>query len=99
MAVETIETYGAIRMLSGSENAYNRTVSLSTRRIFIFDDEDPALSVAETILEMYPDIACTTSIAERTREGSLLQARNDFRELERKAAWRCHRSHLAKGLT
>jgi hypothetical protein len=47
MAVETIET-----------------VSRSSNKIFIFADGVPdALSPAETILEMYPDTACTTSMA------------------------------------
>lgn len=39
------------------------TVSLSTRRIFILADGVPdALSPADTILEIYPATACTTSI-------------------------------------
>ena len=39
------------------------TVSRSNNRIFIFADGVPdALSPADTILEMYPDTACTTSI-------------------------------------
>ena len=40
-----------------------RTVSLSSRRIFIFEDEDVvAPSPADTILEMYPETAETTSM-------------------------------------
>ncbi len=39
------------------------TVSLSSSRIFIFAEGVPeALSPADTILEMYPDTACTTSM-------------------------------------
>ena len=39
------------------------TVSLSNRRIFIFADGVPeTLSPADTILETYPDTACTTSM-------------------------------------
>jgi hypothetical protein len=46
MAVETIET-----------------VSLSKSNIFILAEGVPdALSPADTILEMYPETACTTSI-------------------------------------
>jgi hypothetical protein len=46
MAVETIET-----------------VSLSNSSIFILAEGVPeALSPADTILEMYPETACTTSI-------------------------------------
>jgi len=40
------------------------TVSLSRRRIFILAEGAPdALSPADTIFEMYPDVACTTSMA------------------------------------
>ena len=51
------------------------TVSRSSNKIFIFADGVPeALSPAETIFEMYPDTACTTSMANiakaSTRAGS-----------------------------
>lgn len=40
------------------------TVSLSRSKIFILEDEEPDdESPAETILEMYPDTAATTSMA------------------------------------
>ena len=50
-----------------------RTVSLSSRRIFIFEDEDVVvLSPADTILEMYPETAETTSmLAEWVQEPNL----------------------------
>lgn len=41
------------------------TVSLSRSNIFILEDEEPDDgSPAETILEMYPDTAATTSMGE-----------------------------------
>jgi hypothetical protein len=41
------------------------TVSLSTRRIFIFADAEPAAAASPTVTirERYPDTAATTSMA------------------------------------
>jgi len=64
MAVETIET--CIVMSSSiilNPISQTRTVSLSSRRIFIFEAEDVVVpSPDDTILEMYPETAETTSM-------------------------------------
>lgn len=52
-------------MLSG-RSLQTRTVSLSSNNIFILEDEDPKeVSPADTIFEMYPDIAEVTSMLSR----------------------------------
>jgi hypothetical protein len=52
------------------------TVSLSSSKIFIFADGVPeALSPADTILEMYPETACTTSIVAVAGGGARTQGK------------------------
>jgi hypothetical protein len=55
------------------------TVSLSSNKIFIFADGVPeALSPADTILEMYPDTACTTSIVKVAGRGANARTEERF---------------------
>ena len=63
MAVDTMVTYTPSTLLCKTWSLKTRTVSLSSKRIFIFAEEElEFVSPAEAILEMYPDTAWTTSI-------------------------------------
>lgn len=69
IAVETIGTCRYSQCKFGKPINVLPTVSLSRRRIFILDDEEPAVdeSPTDTIRDRYPDTAATTSILEAMR--------------------------------